>query len=504
MHNVEFGNTKLKHGTIGYIDIKGGDGLPFIFFGFLLKLSRMIKLFNTLTRKVEEFKPIRKGRVGLYTCGPTVYNYAHIGNLRTYIFEDILKRSLEYNGLKVKHVMNITDVGHLASDADDGEDKMMRALRREGLSPSWDSLNKLASQYTDEFKANLKDLNIREPDVWCNATKHIKEMIAMNKLIEKAGFTYMTSDGLYFNTSKLHDYGRLARLDIKGLKAGARTGLRGKKNPTDFTLWIKAIGEHKNHIMQWDSPWGKGFPGWHIECSAMSRKYLGETFDIHCGGEDHIAIHHPNEIAQAEAASGKQFVNWWMHGSFLQMGTQKMAKSAGAFVILKDVLEEGVSPLSYRYLCLTAHYRAKLEFSWRSLDAADTALKNLYERIRELDKPKGTNKEYELRFLEVVNNDLNMPAAIALVWELIKDKVVESGAKASLLYKFDEVLGLQFKEAKEKKAHVSKDAKDLAKKREIARKDENWAEADKIRKEIEVLGYSVEDTSKGPKLKKKE
>jgi len=464
----------------------------------------MIKLYNTLTRKLEEFKPIHKNKVGMYTCGPTVYDYAHIGNLRAYVFNDILKRTLIYNDYKVKHVMNITDVGHLVSQADEGEDKMMRALRREGLDPSWDSLLKLAAKYTEDFKKNLTDLNIIDPDVWCKATDHIKDMIDLNKKIEKAGFTYLTSDGLYFDTSKLKDYGKLAKLDIEGLKAGARIEMKEeKKNSTDFALWIKAVGEHKDHIMQWESPWGKGFPGWHIECSAMSMRYLGETFDIHSGGEDHIPVHHTNEIAQAEAATGKQFVNYWLHNAFLQMGAEKMAKSAGTFVILKDVLEEGMNPLAYRYLLLTAHYRAKLEFSWKSLDAANNALQNLYNRIREYDKPKGSDKEYEMRFREAINNDLDTPAALALVWELVKDETIESSVKTALMYKFDQVLGLQLKQAKEQKIEIPKEVTDLADERVKARKNQDWDKADELRKKIADLGFIVEDTNKGYKVRPK-
>ncbi len=334
-----------------------------------------LRLYDTYTRSLREFEPLRPPEVGLYTCGPTVYDYAHIGNLRTYIFEDILKRVLVMNGYQVKHVMNITDVGHLQADGDVGEDKMEASAREKGRS-AWE----LAEFYTDAFRADLARLNIREPDVWAKATEHIAEQIETVKCIEAKGYTYRTGDGIYFDTSKLDDYGYLARLNVEGLQAGARVGVGEKRNPTDFALW-KFSPEGEKRQMEWDSPWGIGFPGWHIECSAMSAKYLGPYFDIHAGGEDHISVHHSNEIAQTQACYGTRLANFWMHGYFLQVDTGRMGKSAGNFVRLQDVVDRGYDPLAYRYLCLGAHYRSRLTFSWDALDGAATALERLRETV---------------------------------------------------------------------------------------------------------------------------
>jgi len=450
-----------------------------------------IFLYNTLAHKKEEFRPIKKGKVGLYTCGPTVYNYAHIGNLRTYIFEDILKRIFLYNGYRVKHIENITDVGHLVSDADEGEDKMMKALKREGLDPNEKSLLKLADKYTKVFRNDTRLLNIIEPDKWTMATKHVKEMIKLIRRIEKNGYTYETDDGVYFDTVKFKNYGELAALCNVDLKAGARVEIGNKKNPSDFALWIKAIGENKNHVMQWNSPWGKGFPGWHIECSAMSMKYLGEHFDIHCGGIDHIPVHHTNEIAQNEGATGKKSVNYWIHGDFLVLDKGKMAKSAGTFITLQTLIDEGFDPLAYRYLNLQTHYRQKLTFSFDSLRAAQNALYNLRDIISGYGKPKGNSAEYESKFLEAINDDLNMPKALAVVWDLIKNQNIESSAKKKTLLKFDEVLGLNLN--KVKKEEIPAEVIKLAEKRQEARKNKDWGSADKLRGEIESKGYVVED-----------
>lgn len=463
----------------------------------------MLKLYNTLSRKKEDFKPIKPGEVGMYCCGPTVYNYAHIGNLRTYIFEDVLRRVLEFNSFDVNHVMNITDVGHLASDADEGEDKLMKALAREGKKPSVDAMFSLARKYEAAFKNDIHMLNILEPNVWCRATEHVPEMIALIKRIEKNGYAYSTSGGLVFDTSKFKHYADLGKLKLEELKAGARVKLdEEKKNPSDFALWIT---NQPTHLMQWDSPFGKGFPGWHIECSAMSIKYLGEQFDIHCGGIDHIPVHHTNEIAQSEAATGKHpWVKYWVHGEFLVLNKGKMSKSSGEFFTLQSLIEKGYEPLAYRYFCLGAHYRQQLTFSFEALDAAKTAYEKLKARVIEL-KEKGEkgivdDRGYLSRFSEAINDDLNTPKALAVMWDMLRDESI--GNKLPLLLEFDRVLGLGIKEMKKEDFKVPKEVTVLLKKRDDARKAKDWKLSDKIRDEIKALGFSVLDTHDGQKVEK--
>ncbi len=461
----------------------------------------MLKLYNTLTRKKEVFKPIKKTKVGLYTCGPTVYWFAHIGNLRTYLFEDILKRVLKYNGYKVKHVMNITDVGHLTSDADTGEDKMEKGAKREKKTV-WE----IAKFYTDAFKRDLKLLNILPPDIWIKATQTIRDQIKLIKILEKKGYTYKISDGIYFDTSKLKTYGRLTGKKKKKLKPGARVKMvEGKKHPADFALW-KFTPPGVKRQMEWNSPWGRGFPGWHTECVVMSIKELGIPFDIHCGGIDHITIHHPNEIAQAEAAYGKIFAKIWMHGEFLILKEGRMGKSKGNIITLQSLIEKGFNPLAYRYLVLNAHYRAKLTFSWEALKGAEQGLNNLYEKIEEIKsenqkvRNKKQIKEYKEKFLGFVNDDLNIPRALALMWKMIKDKKLSDKEKYSLLLDFDKVFGLGLN--KIKKIKIPQKIKELVKKREEFRKKQDWKKADKIREEIKKLGYKIEDTKEGPKISK--
>jgi cysteinyl-tRNA synthetase len=463
----------------------------------------MLKLYNTLTRKKQFFKPIKKEVVGLYTCGPTVYWFAHIGNLRTYLFEDVLKRALKYNGYKVKHIMNITDVGHLTSDADIGEDKMEKGAKRDKKTV-WE----IADFYTKAFKNDLKLLNISPPDNWIKATDTIKDQINLIKILEKKGFTYKISDGIYFNTSKLKTYGRLTGKKKKKIKPGARIKVaKGKKNPTDFALW-KFTPPGIKRQMEWNSSWGRGFPGWHTECVVMSIKELGVPFDIHCGGIDHISIHHPNEIAQAEAAYGKIFANYWLHGEFLILKEGKMAKSQGNIVILDSLIKNGFNPLAYRYLSFNAHYRSKLTFSWDNLRASQNALDNLYERVLEIKsqikKQKDNNplrfKNYKKRFLEIINDDLDMPRALSLLWKIIKDKKLSNKEKYNLLLEFDKILGLDL--AKVKKIRIPQKVNELVKKREEFRKKADFKSADNKRKEIEKLGYRIEDTKQGPKITK--
>lgn len=462
----------------------------------------MIKLYNTLAHDKQEFKAISNKKVGLYTCGPTVYDFAHLGNLRTYIFEDILKRVLEFDGYKVRHVMNVTDVGHLVSDADEGEDKMMKALKREGLEPNFKSLKKLADQYFKVFRQDMKKLNLIEPDQWCKATEHIKEQIDLIQILMDKGFAYNTEDAVYFDTSKLKDYGKLTRQAREELEPGARVKVaKTKRNPTDFALWTKTVGKHKNHIMRWPSPWGEGFPGWHIECSAMSRKYLGQPFDIHCGGIDHVPVHHTNEIAQSEAAYDTPLANYWIHGEFLTVGEGKMAKSAGTFITLADVEKKEIDPLAYRYLNLTANYRSKLNFTWDSLKAAENALHTLQNEARYWPKPKKADKAALGKFKEAINDDMDMPKALAQLWMIVKERNNET--KSATVLEMDKVFGLGLKKLIAHPPRITLRVKKLIEEREQARKDKDWPKADDIRSKIDELGYVVEDTSQGPIAKLK-
>jgi cysteinyl-tRNA synthetase len=454
-----------------------------------------IHLYDTYTRSLREFTPLNPPEVGLYTCGPTVYDFAHIGNLRTYLFEDILRRTLEFNGFRVKHVMNITDVGHLVSDADTGEDKMEKGSRRMGKT-AWE----LAEIYTEEFKKDLGHLNIIEPVIWCRATDHIPEQIDFIRCIEKKGFTYRTTDGIYFDTTRLPDYGTLGRLDIEGLQAGARIEMGEKRSPTDFALWkFSPAGQQRQ--MEWPSPWGVGFPGWHIECSAMSAKYLGSFFDIHCGGEDHITVHHTNEIAQTEACYGTRLANFWMHGYFLQIGEdQKMSKSGGRFLRVQTLLDQGYDPLAYRLFCLNAHYRAKLNFTWEGLDASAKALDRLRAAAYEWGKAGNSDADFMERFAEPVNDDLNMPRAMAVAWELVKSDLPTPDKKATLL-EFDRVLGLRLAGWQPPEAAVPAEIMELVEQRQRARREKRWQDADALRARIDAAGYALEDTPQGPRVK---
>jgi len=476
-----------------------------------------IRLYNTLTRKKEIFKPIKKNRVGFYACGPTVYMYAHIGNFRTYIFEDILRRVFEYNNFAITHVMNFTDVGHLVSDEDTGEDKMEKGAKRDGK-----TAKEIANFYIAAFKKDAQALNIKKPAIYARATKHIKEQINLVKILEKKGFTYKIYDGIYFDTSKLKDYGKLAQLKQEGLKAGARVAkVVGKKHPTDFALW-KFTPAGVKRQQEWQSPWGIGFPGWHLECSAMSQKYLGKQFDIHAGAIDLIPIHHTNEIAQSEAAYGKNPARYWVHGEFLLVDGEKMSKSAGGFTKIDD-LAKAFSALAYRYLTLTAHYRSQMNLTWESLEAAQIALNNLYQKIRDLDNMvsplpwrvkkigqtfrltnKKTNEilkkieKYNESFIEAINDDLDMPKAIAILWQVVGDETLWPDAKKNLLFKFDRVLGLRLNEVQP--VAVPRKIKKFIKEREKFRQQKQWIKADMARAQIEQAGWTLEDTPQGPKV----
>ncbi len=447
-----------------------------------------LHLYDTWTRSLREFVPRVPGEVGLYTCGPTVYNFQHIGNLRTYMFEDGLTRVLRLNGYRVNHVMNITDVGHLVGDGDEGEDKMESGSRRTGKT-AWE----IAEEYTDDFKQSLAMLNIAEPQIWCKATDHIPEQIAFIEAIQAKGFTYVTSDGVYFDTAKQPDYGYLARLNIEGLRGGERVELGEKRNPTDYALWKFSAPEDKRQ-MEWDSPWGRGFPGWHIECSAMARRYLGDIFDIHCGGEDHVPVHHTNEISQTQAAYGTRLSEYWMHGYFMLFNNEKMAKSKGEFLRVQSLIERGYDPLAYRYLNLTAHYRTQLDFTWEAMDAATTTLNRLRILTHGLGEAGNATPDagFCTRWMEKLNDDLNFPQALALLFELTKSDLPNDVKKATIA-KFDEAFGLDLATWVPKEIAVPAEVRVLADQRWAARNAKDWAEADRLRGELTALGWSVKD-----------
>jgi len=450
-----------------------------------------VYLFDTYQRKKRPFVPLESGKVKIYTCGPTVYDYPHIGNLRSYIFADILCRVLEFNGYKVKQVINITDVGHLTSDADSGEDKVELSARKQKRSAL-----EITESYTRIFRQNFHDLNIKSPSVWSKATDHIGEQITLIQQLEKAGYTYSTSDGVYFDTSRVSRYGYLARLDISGIKPGARVGLKKKKHPTDFALW-KFSPKSSERQMEWQSPWGTGFPGWHIECSAMAMKYLGETIDIHTGGIDHIPIHHTNEIAQSEAATGKQFVRYWMHVAFLKVNGKKMAKSEHNFITLQNIVDRGYDPLVFRYLALTSHYRAGLNFTWQSLRGAQKALSLLREKAFSFeDKSALPDRKLIEEFKSCINNDCNTSQAIALLWRVVNSPLTLQ--KKATILEFDKVLQLDL--GRSPSEEIPKEIRTLVQKRKVLKEKKEWEKSDRVRREIVEKGYEVRDTTTGQKV----
>ncbi|MBU2036971.1 cysteine--tRNA ligase [Patescibacteria group bacterium] len=480
-----------------------------------------IYLYNTLSRTKEVFKPIKKNKVGFYACGPTVYDFAHIGNLRTYIFEDILRRVLTYNDYKVNHAMNITDVGHLVGDGDDGEDKLEIGAKREGKNPM-----AIATFYTDKFWQDADKLNILRPNKILPATRAIKEQIEIIKILIAKGYAYKKTLAIYFNVAKFQNYGKLSgqKLDDKTTQARETVYVDAEKETRqDFALWFFLTGRYKNHILHWPSPWGEGFPGWHIECSAISRQLLGQPFDIHCGGVDHIGTHHANEIAQSEAAFNIPLARYWLHGEFVLIDGERMGKSLGNFVTLAKVSEK-FNPLSFRYLTLTAHYRSQLNLTWESLEAAQSALNNLYQKMRDLTEEANqfwpliklscvfglsnqktavalkTAVQYAEKFRGFINDDLNTPEALSLIWKIMDDATLPAAAKKELLLKFDKVFGLDLN--KIKPDYLPRRVKKLAQEREIARQQKQWDKADQLRAQIIKEGWLVEDTPRGPKLMK--
>lgn len=470
-----------------------------------------MKLYNTLTRSIEDFVPLRPQKVGMYTCGQTVYDFTHIGHGRKYTNDDVLRRTLAWLGYDVTHVQNVTDVGHLVSDADEGEDKLEKGAKRTGKTV-WE----VAEFYTEHFYNSLDKLNILRPTIICKATEHIPDQIALVQTLVNKGFAYDTQEAVYFDISKFPSYDNLFgqnREEKRTVRSEVQKG-EHKKHPEDFALWFKRVGRFKDHTMHWESPWGDGFPGWHIECSAMSMKYLGPTIDIHTGGEDHVPVHHPNEIAQSEAATGKPFVRFWVHHAFLMVDGRKMSKSLHNFYRVEDVEAKGFEPLALRYLYLTTHYRKQLNFTWESLNAAQEGLHNLREITGRLGAEGESSRtmlseeklekirQFSDRFRTAIENDLQMPEALATAWEVAKSNI-PSGDKVDLIRQFDEVLGLNLSAGISSNVKPTREITNLVSERELARKNEDWAASDTLRDKINAAGWTIEDTSSGPKLKRK-
>lgn len=455
----------------------------------------MLRLWNTLTHQPEDFQPIKRDQVGLYTCGPTVYNPVTLGNWRAFLFDDVLARTLRQLKYRLTWVMNVTDVGHLAGDVDEGEDKVAHEAAKRGVS-AWD----LARGLEQDFLQGMERLHIQKPDVLPRATDHIVEQIDLVKKLEENGFTYCIRDGIYFDTSKFSAYGKLSGQKLEDKKAGARVDVNPeKKNPTDFALW-KFSPSDKKREMEWNSPWGVGFPGWHIECSAMARKYLGQPFDIHCGGVDHIPVHHENEIAQSEAAFEQPLANYWLHNEFLLVDGRRMGKSEGNAYALDDIIAKGFDPLAYRYFCLGTHYRQKLNFTWEALKGAQNSLKKIQGVVIQLGEETGeVNKTSMESFETALEDDLNTPQALAAVWELTHQPISDQDKLATLL-KMDEVLGFGLKELigrPKEKVEISAEVQRLAEERSLARGEKDWERADQLRKQIESLGWRIEDKNRG-------
>jgi len=478
----------------------------------------MLKIFNSLSKKVEEFVPLEKRKVGMYACGPTVYDYPHIGHGRKYVNDDVLKRVLEVvEGLGVKHVQNITDVGHLVSDADEGEDKLEKGAKKAGKTV-WE----VAQEFTDYFLKEMDSLNIIRPDVQCKATDHISEQIELIKRIMDKGYAYDTPEAVYFDVTKFPDYGKLFGQDLSEKLVGGREEVvteNSKNNPADFALWFKRVGKFADHVMHWESPWGDGFPGWHVECSAMSMKYLGGQIDIHTGGEDHLSIHHPNEIAQSEAATGKKpFVRYWFHSLFLSVDGKKMSKSLGNVYKVADVAEKGFSPMALRYYYLSAHYRKQMNFSWEGMEGVSNSYKKMKKEFLALRLEGGQDKNifgaaaeaslsgrgvfFRDEFVKAVEDDLNMSAALATTRAVLKDEKLKDFEKRRLVENFDKVFGLKLSERDEVPTDIPTEVMEMVNKREEMRKAKQWSESDALRKEIEIKGYKISDFFDGVTVEK--
>jgi cysteinyl-tRNA synthetase len=486
----------------------------FFFFGELNSTRRLpLSFHNTLTGNVEAFRPHDDDIVRMYNCGPTVYDFQHIGNLRPYIFADILRRTLEQNGYEVDQVVNITDVGHLVSDADYGEDKMEKSARASG-----ETVQDIVKKVSKAFFADLEAVNINTKEIrYPRATEYIQEQIALVQSLEEKGYTYTTSDGVYFDTSRFTRYGKLGNINLSELREGARVDENPeRRHPSDFALW-KLTKPNEKRLQEWPSPWGMGFPGWHIECSAMSMKLLGKQIDIHTGGEDHIPVHHNNEIAQSECATGKTpFSKYWLHNAFITIENRKISKSLGNTILLRNITDRGLSPLAYRYWLLTGHYRTPMNFTWQAVEGAHTALMRLQKYfVDELrNEPNGEpSQKYVDEFMSAINQDLDTPRAIAITWELVKDTVITKGEKRATLLAFDTVLGLNLTHIASTLDSVfpikvielkdlPKDIYSLVEQREIARRQKQWLEADRIRDDLLVRGYRIEDATLGPRIEK--
>ena len=463
-----------------------------------------MKLYNTAERRVVDFLPLEKDKVSMYCCGPTVYNFAHVGNLRAFLFEDVLRRTLTEQGFEVRHVMNITDVGHLTGDGDEGEDKMVKGAREKGMTV-W----QIADFFTKAFFHDAQQLHLHRPHVVCQATEHIPQMIALIQKLEGVGLAYQAGGNVYFDTARFPDYGKMALLDRQEAPSLSRVELdAGKKNARDFVLWFTQ-SKFNDQAMTWDSPWGRGYPGWHIECSAMGIHYLGERFDIHCGGIDHIPVHHTNEIAQSEGALGHKWVNYWVHNEFLLLSKEKMSKSSGEFLTLSSLLDRGYDPLDYRWFCFSAHYRSALSFSWEALDAARNARGNLVQKIKEWKSggpalpPSAAATAYLTAWNDALANDLSTPQALAALWGLVKDPSIPQGEKLGILLTMDRVLGLGLDKMEAAVLElVPQPILELAQERDQARKAKNWSRSDELRDKLKQEGWIVEDTPSGPIVKK--
>ncbi|HRN96315.1 MAG TPA: cysteine--tRNA ligase [Candidatus Levybacteria bacterium] len=454
-----------------------------------------MQLYNTLSRTLEEFEPLNPPHVGMYACGPTVYDYAHIGHMRKYINDDVLRRVLELNGYEVKHVMNITDVGHLASDGDEGEDKLEKGAKKFGK-----SVLDVAHFFEKDFWDALDAVNVKRPTIVARATEHIQDQIELIEILQEKGYAYKTAQAVYFDISKFADYTKLSGQQLEDKLEGARDDVvvdPKKRNPQDFALWFFTIGRFENHALKWESPWGTGFPGWHIECSAMAMKYLGLSLDIHTGGVDHIAVHHTNERAQSEAASGVQFVKYWVHNEMLMVDDAKMSKSKENFYTLSDFHKKSISPLAFRYLSFQVHYRTEMNFTWKSLQAAQHALERLYDVAQDLPQIGGAGCiEYDRDFQEAVSTDLNMPKALGLLWEMLRSKNTDKD-KAASLYMMDQIFGFKIAEQVSAMRSIPSEITTVVHEREQMRKQKRYTDADKMRKEIEAKGYMIKDREDG-------